>query len=151
MRAAMLTLFSAVVLPAAAGEPKETPEAKDEKLLAGTWELDKFWVEGDPIPKRLFKGTTLVFKDGKYTLNRADEKKPTVWKLRLDAAKKPRQINLDPVNKTTPARMGIYEVKGDTLKIAMCGVKRKAGRPKSFKPDLSVDVVTFKRLKETTR
>jgi uncharacterized protein (TIGR03067 family) len=147
MRAVLLTLACAVPLFVAAEETKATPEAKEEKLLSGTWSVESFWTEGYAVPKRLFQGSKLTIKDGKYILHRADEKTPTVWKLRLDAGKKPRQMNLDPLDKTTPARMGIYEVKGDTLKIAMCGVKRKAGRPKTFKPDLSVNYTILKRVK----
>jgi uncharacterized protein (TIGR03067 family) len=147
MRAAMLALANAVTLFAAADEPKEAPEAKDLKVLSGKWLVEALSTEGEAVPKKLFAGSSVTIKDGKYILDRADDTKPVQWKLTLETAKKPKRINLKPLDKKAPARMGIYELKGDTLRIAMCGVKRKAGRPKSFKPDLGVNVVTFKRVK----
>src|SRR5262245_44700723 len=103
MRAVLLAVACAVGFFVTADETKETPEAKEEKALSGTWSVESFWTEGYAVPKRLFQGSKLTIKDGRYILYRADEKTPTVWKLRLDASKKPRQINLDPLDKTTPA------------------------------------------------
>jgi uncharacterized protein (TIGR03067 family) len=119
----------------------------DLKHLGGKWELESLSTEAEAVPKKLFKGTTLTVKGDRYILRRPDEKKPIEWALELDTTKKPRQVNLTPPDKTSPTRVGIYELNGDRLKVAMCGVKRKAGRPKSFKPDLGVNVATFKRVK----
>jgi uncharacterized protein (TIGR03067 family) len=107
--------------------------------------------EGDDVPKKYLKGVTLTIKGDSYFLDQADGTKPQELKLTLDAGTSPKQVNLARPGEKEPVKVGIYELKGDTLKVAICGVKRKAGRPKSFKPDLSVNVVTFKRAKETTR
>jgi uncharacterized protein (TIGR03067 family) len=148
MRTTILTLAFAIGLPAAGAEQEVSAEAKDLKLLAGTWSVEAFSTEGEDIPKKYLKGVTLTVKGDRYVLDRADGTKPTELKITLDPAKKPKQVNLTRPGDDSPARVGIYELKGDTVRVAICGVKRKAGRPKTFKPDLSVNVVTFKRMKD---
>jgi uncharacterized protein (TIGR03067 family) len=143
MRVVILAVALAAALPAVADEA----DTKALKVLAGKWSVEALSSEGDAVPKKYLKGASLTIKGDRYILDRADGEKPQEWIITLSPNRASKRFHLTRPGETKPAKVGIYELKGDVLKVAVAGVKRKAGPPKSFKPDLSVSTATFKRVK----
>jgi uncharacterized protein (TIGR03067 family) len=139
----MIVAVALAALPARADEA----DAKDLKLLAGKWSVEALSTEGDDVPKKYLKGALLTIKGDRYILDRADGEKPQEWVIILGPNRATKRFHLTRPGETKPAKVGLYELKGDTLRVAVCGVKRKAGPPKSLKPDLSVSNATIKRMK----
>lgn len=116
----------------------------DREALQGIWRLVASEVKGrkDEKPPE----SALKFDgDEAYELKGGEKKDPAVY--RLDPSKDPRQIDLIPQSgelKGTTVQ-AIYEIKGDTLRLALGDADR---RPKAFVPGEGVTVVlTFKREK----
>src|SRR5262245_57706066 len=146
MRAATLILALTVPLLAHADAPTDAAKAKAQKLLDGTWAVVAVsYIEVD-IDKKDLAGRTVTFKGDHYSISTEDGV-VAEWKVTFEPGKKPKWITLTPLGKTAPARVGIYELKGDTLKLAMASAKRKEGRPKEFKAGPGVNFVTLKRVK----
>ena len=82
-----------------------------------------------------------------YTLAAHDGVTEAEYTVKLDVGKKPKWVSLTQPGRTEPCRLGIYELKGDTLKVAMVGTKGKRARPKDFTGGPGVNVVTLKRAK----
>ena len=120
------------------------PAKADREALQGTWKLAAVEADGktDDRPEE----SVLKFEGEEVFEIKAGEKKdPAVYPH--DPAKDPRQIDLVPQageakGTTIPA---IYEVKGDTLRLAIGG----PGRPAAFKSAGGAVVLTFKRQKAT--
>jgi uncharacterized protein (TIGR03067 family) len=143
MRVAILAVVLAAAVPALADDENK----KALKVLEGKWSVEALTTEGDPIPGKYLKKASLTIKGDRYILDRADGEKPREWIITLDPDRKSKRFRLTRPGEKAPAKVGLYELKGDTLKVAVAGVKRKAGPPKSLKPDLSVNTATFKRVK----
>lgn len=141
MRVAILAVVLAV--PTLADDANK----KALKPLEGKWSVLALTTEGDPIPKKYLTKASLTIKGDRYVLDRADGEKPQEWIITLDPDPKSKRFRLTRVGEKAPAKVGLYELKGDTLRVAVAGVKRKAGPPKSLKPDVSVNTATFRRVK----
>ncbi len=108
-------------------------EAKKElKALQGTWKVVAAEHDGDPLERIV--GGTLVIKENNFTIKTAGG---TEMKgdLVLDPAKKPKHINLAHQEGLLKDKtwQGIYELKGDTLKLCYAEADSEKERPTEFK------------------
>jgi uncharacterized protein (TIGR03067 family) len=124
----------------------DDPTKKDLEKIQGTWKVESLQAPDGSSPpdaaslRVTFDGDKLIVKHGDN-----DEKKGT---FKLDASPKLHTIDLTPDNKNEQPTLGIYELDGDTLKVAMG--KPGGARPTEFAPnkDAGVGVVVFKRDKK---
>lgn len=84
---------------------------KDEDMIQGTWKVTSAWEAGKKDPSAL--KFVFVFKNGTMTAT-IDGKQKGKGTYRLDPSKKPKWFDV-----TMEGRpyLGIYELKGDTLRI----------------------------------
>jgi uncharacterized protein (TIGR03067 family) len=115
----------------------------DEELIQGGWIVVSGEQGGEKLPERVVKGFLLTFASGgKLTvLDHGDSKEST---FKLDAAKKPKQIDMTADDKSGK---GICELDGDSLKICM---SEEGDRPTEFKSPKGskVALAVLKRLKK---
>src|SRR4051812_43649004 len=108
-------LLPAVVLLLGAGEP-----GGDAKKIEGTWSVVRHHNNGSESKKIV--GETVVIKDNKLIVQGKGEHIAggATFSFTLDSTKKPPEINvrLNPRGKSKEG-LGIYELKGDTLRIAL--------------------------------
>lgn len=100
------------------------------------------------MPKNLVTRVRVVIEGGKWTLSFDDKEGSATRALTIDPSKEPKEIDFtfDKDGKKE-ARMGIYELKGDTLRIARPSRNQKPDeRPKAI--DGAGYVETWKRIKE---
>ena len=117
----LLSAFALFVLVAPA-------RADDQKEIQGAWKIEKAVRGGQDMPAEEREKTTLEFKGSKAIVHHgASGEKPA--EFTLDSAAKPKSIVIKPENEQKEL-LGIYELKGDTLKI--CLGRDGADRPKDF-------------------
>jgi uncharacterized protein (TIGR03067 family) len=117
---------------------------KDLKAMQGKWSVASAVDRGKPVPaKELegmeieFKGATMITREGK-----SEEKNG----VKLDPSKKPKVMLTDPVNGEKPAP-AIYEIDGDTLKIAFAKGGTKPPASFDLKKGDDVQIFVLKRKK----
>lgn len=108
-------------------------EAKKElKALQGTWKVVAAEHDGDPLERIV--GGTMVVKGNNFAIKTAGGTE-LKGDLILDPAKKPKHVNL--AHQDGPLKdktwQGIYELKGDTLKICYAEADSEKERPAEFK------------------
>ena len=126
--------------PDGAGDPKI---AKELEILKGTWNIDSQQWGDKSLPKELMKGYKFVFDGNKLTWEGAIGMMSRMGKvtatdgaypceITIDPAKEPKQIDILMKNeKGERTFLGIYEIKGDTLKVCYFHLKN-GRRPTEF-------------------
>lgn len=118
MRSTLLAVAAvlgmAVLLGASTADEKKSPQS--DKKLEGTWKLMKLEIFGKP-PKDE-KQLSLTFKGSKVTKKGPDGKDDDA-DFKVDTSKTPHQIDIIPTAKAGKGLRGIYEVKGDTLRLCL--------------------------------
>jgi uncharacterized protein (TIGR03067 family) len=138
MKPIIATLLSASLFTAAAS-PKSTPSIQDVKKLQGTWRVVKGESKGKAKPEDAIKDLKWVIKGNTITL-KGDEGKNFELRFKLDAAQKPKTIDLiNPERKQTV--QGIYQLDGNTLKLCV-GVPGEK-RPATFVTGEDLNVALF--------
>jgi len=139
-RKVSVALVIGLLIATAGAEDKSAKGDKDK--LQGTWAMVSGERDGKPIPEEATKNTKVVFAGDKMTIHNKDRKTEGAFKLNTD--KKPKQIDVDLGGKQGK---GIYQLEGDTLKVAHG--EAGAPRPKDFssKEGSGVTVVVLKRQK----
>jgi uncharacterized protein (TIGR03067 family) len=136
-----------VALVVAAPVPAEK-EKKDEEKIQGTWTVVSLESGGKKAPDDDVKNVKFVFKDDTVTIN--DPKREEKAKIKLDASKKPKAIDIQPEDKGGDKKpvLGIYELKDDELKI--CFAKGGGERPTELvsKAGTEQSLVVLKREKK---
>jgi uncharacterized protein (TIGR03067 family) len=117
-------------------DDKATP---DKEKLEGTWKMVSGKRGDQPLPAEAI-GTLVTFKGDKMSMKRGDM--TITWPFTLDATKKPKEITVDMDGK--PGK-GIYELQGDTLKIAHG--EEGDPRPMDFKGGGKISIIVLKREK----
>jgi uncharacterized protein (TIGR03067 family) len=119
--------------------------ADDQKDIQGTWKIEKALKGGNEMSAEERDKTTLEFKEGKAIVHMGDREMPA--DITLDATTKPKNINIKP-EKEGKEHLGIYELKGDTLRI--CFARDGGERPKEFKSQEGSDtmLIVLKRDKK---
>ena len=88
---------------------------KDEEKLMGTWTLLSGKKGGEDAPPKILETFRLTFeKDGKIQVKVENEDKTGT--IKVDASKKPKQIDFTVDNKTLE---GIYVFEGENLKLCL--------------------------------
>jgi uncharacterized protein (TIGR03067 family) len=151
----VISLLATVVLllPSLLAEdkpkPKEDDARKDLQELQGTWQLES--LEDSKKTKVDVKKRSLFF-GGELFLVRDGDKVLQAGVARLVTGKSPRRIDVvvrKGMNEDS-TMLGIYEIKGDTLKV--CFDPEGEGRPATFatKEETARYVAVYKRVKKTT-
>lgn len=117
--------------------------------LQGTWVAQSMEADGKAAPEDAVKRVRFVFKGdklfvkGNFSDDREEECPYTV-----DAKKSPRQLDFTPPKEAKPLQ-GIYEVKGEELKVCLRHASSDAGRPTEFatKADSKLILIVFKKQK----
>ena len=133
----VLAVCGTLLLPSAATAADESEQQK----LQGKWDVQSFEFNGMPVVSMI--AAVREFKDDKYTLTPTSGES-YAGTFKLDASQTPRQIDLIMPDRTLK---GIYEIDGDTLKIAYA--LEGDARPTEFasKPDSGVALAIHKRTK----
>jgi len=137
--------LAAGLLLIAADKPDDATK-KDLEKLQGTWNVQSMTRGGKDAPAEEVAKHKLVIEGEKF-LPQTDGKKDAEATFKLDATKKPPAI--DVTNKDGEIALGIYQIDGDTLKLA---VQRPGGkdRPTEFTSpaDSEVSLMVLKREKK---
>jgi uncharacterized protein (TIGR03067 family) len=131
MRTLLIGCALAVATLATARADDEAAK-KELKALQGTWKVVAAEQDGDPLDRIV--GGTLVIKANNFAIKTAGGTE-LKGDLILDPAKKPKHVNL--AHQDGPLKdktwQGIYELKGDTLKLCYAEADSEKERPTEFK------------------
>ena len=143
MRHIPFVLFMlALLLTASACSGKE-----DIELMDGTWLPVEGEMAGEPFPDEVLESLKLTMSDGKYTAY--VEGQLDTGTVKLDPTTEPKSMDVIGIQGPNQGRafLGIYELKGDTLRI--CYDLTAGSRPAEFKTadGSSQFLVSYKREK----
>lgn len=133
MHCTLPALLLCLFLPAGAVSQGEGTK-KDQDALQGTWTFSEFVANGRPIPDEARQGLKLVFQGDKASLGAGNEADRRNFVFKLDPTKQPRTIDMTAQEGTYKDKVvqGIYELKGDELKLCLPN-KDDVPRPTEFK------------------
>jgi uncharacterized protein (TIGR03067 family) len=141
-----LRLLGLVVVGVLLAADDAKKDAKAVRQIEGTWKGVS--LEQDGTENEDAKNFTVMIKDGKYDVKNGDEPIGK-GKLKLDPTKKPKamDIEVEEGENAGQTELGIYEIKGDTLRI--CFAPPDKPRPKKFsaKEGTGYTLVVLKRTK----
>jgi uncharacterized protein (TIGR03067 family) len=124
-------------------------DASDWKAIAGDWQPTKMEINGNALPAEDVKEFLITMKDGTYSAKRGDEVIDE-GKAKIDASKNPKHLELTASvgDAKDKVRLGIYEVKDDTLKFAIASPDKE--RPTKFESpaDSGTIYIEFTRKKK---
>jgi uncharacterized protein (TIGR03067 family) len=107
----------AVVLGIAAAPPQLDESKKELARLQGTWEMAALEVNGEEVPQKKLKGTTLTIRGDRYIVKVKDTSHETT--IKLDPTKDPKAIDMyfpDGVEVPKLSK-GVYDLDGDTFRL----------------------------------
>lgn len=142
----ILAVFFFVLDGASAGEAKN---------LEGKWEIVELIAYGKKVDFNLIKGTKFTFAKDKLTIqppnDKIEEFVTRTFSFKVDTTKQPNEVELlvlDGKEKGLKS-VGIYELKGDTLRWCQSDATKSPERPKGFaSPEKSaIYLFTLKRTK----
>lgn len=145
--------------PDGTGSPK--PGAKELEFLQGTWNIDTMEWGGKSLPKDLMNGYKFVFAGNKLTWDAAIGMQSRGGKVsaldgkfsgdfKIDPGREPKEIDITlQLPKGDRALLGIYEIKGDTLKVCY-HASNMGRRPAEFatKEGVNIGYVVLTRAKK---
>jgi len=136
------TASSNASAPAAAKATK----AADRVAILGMWDVVGVEDSGKVVQTDALKGSTMEFTADKMTLLQSAGAKPRVMTYKLDEAKK--HIDTSLVSKAHD-NVGIYELKGDDLRLCMNDDESSKVYPTEFKSgDKKLLLMTLRRAKK---
>ncbi len=125
-------LIPAIVLSVVGSASSDEKGMKDMTALEGKWTCVSAENDGKAIPADIVKQLRLNIDKAAYTTRKGDQ---VLFEgtIRLDATKKPREIDLVDATGDNKGKTGkgIYELDGDTFRICH-GVPPNEERPKEF-------------------
>ena len=105
--------------------------------------------EGKPAPAEVVKQMRFTFKGDKLLIkgNFGDDREEECT-FKIDPKQSPKHFDFKPPGKKDPV-VGIYELKGDELKLCVQHAGGEEGRPTEFatKPGTKLVLIVFKRQK----
>jgi uncharacterized protein (TIGR03067 family) len=132
MRTRAALLPAVILLLGASAGFSDEKGTNDMTALQGKWTCVSAESDGKAIPADIVKQLRLDIDKDSYTTRKGDQ---VLFEgaIRLDATKKPHEIDLVDMTGDNKGKMGkgIYEVHGDTFKICH-GVPPNEERPKEF-------------------
>ena len=143
-------LFFAFLLTFVAGAGPAAPD--DKTSLQGVWIAKSMEADGKPTPAEAGKRMRFTFKGDKLLVTgNLNDDSAEQCSYEIDASKSPKHLTLTPPKEShqNTRVLGIYEVKGEELKLCLRRGRSSAGRPTEFstKPDSALILVVFKRAK----
>ena len=127
-------------------------KADDAKLLQGVWVASSVEVDGQAMPKEAVERTRFTFKGDKLLVHGDEnaEKAEVECSFKLTAKESPKQLDITTPEGGGTMLLGIYEVKGDELKLCFRHPKSKGGRPEKFETaaDSESTLIVFQRKKK---
>jgi uncharacterized protein (TIGR03067 family) len=141
----LVALVAGVWLALAASPGPGADADKDE--LQGVWVAASMEINGERAPAKEVERTRFTFKGEKLVLRHSkDEGKEVEATFKADPKKSPRHLDITIKNKTLH---GIYEVKGDQLKVCYETGDKPENRPTKFATNKEEELVliVFKRQK----
>ena len=121
----------------------------DAKVLEGVWLPQSMEADGKPAPPEAVKRVKFTFKGDKlFIAGNFDDGREEECPYKIDPKQSPKHLEFTPPKENKPV-LGIYEVKGDELKICLRHASSKEGRPTEFatKPDTKLILIVFKKQK----
>jgi uncharacterized protein (TIGR03067 family) len=145
MKFQLSVVAACALLVSAVWAVEEEKPKSDKDALQGTWSMVAGTRDGKSLPEDVIKRIKFVVSGDKMTQVVGDQKNEHSYKLNPD--KSPKEIDVDLGD--GKIGKGIYELKGDTFKVAH-GNRPDSPRPKDFtsKEGSGVMVAEFKRAKE---
>jgi uncharacterized protein (TIGR03067 family) len=135
----------AIVALAGTVAAREKADA-DLKKIEGAWILTGLEIQGQTVPAPEGGGTFIFGKDKKLVMKekgKADKE----GTFTMDASKNPKELDLiGPKGKEKEIMRTIYQLDGDTLKLALSAEGPKGGRPTAFDSKKAA-IMTLKRQK----
>jgi uncharacterized protein (TIGR03067 family) len=128
---AFLPLACVALLALVAASPAEDAKeaaAKEKKLMEGTWDIVSVTVDGNDVPKPEEKAT-LVVKGDTWAIKVGDTVNQE-GTFKIDPTIKIKTIDVMQTKPDGSNRIGIYELKGDEMKICLVGDGKD--RPTAF-------------------
>jgi len=123
-----LLAIAALVGVAAAAEKADA----DLEKIQGSWKLMSLEIQGKTIPAPEGGGTFIFGKDNKLVIKEKD-KADKEGTFKIDASKDPKELDLiGATAKEKETMRTIYQLDGDTLKLAFSAEGPKGGRPTAF-------------------
>jgi uncharacterized protein (TIGR03067 family) len=121
-----VVLLAVALLATGAGLGVAQEKAKsDKERFQGTWNAKSGEKNGEKLNEFQLKNwEKMVFADDNFTREGGEQREGT---FKLDPDKQPREIDLT-IKDTGDTWLGIYELKGTTLKLAL----HPGGRPTAF-------------------
>ena len=156
LMAALIGLSLGVAAVCAWAQTAAKPDPDDEKLQ-GTWTVAAAEAEGMALPAAVIAKIKLTFAKGKLTLG--DGKDGEKYEYQLDSSKSPKHIDLTQRSEVlskdskksvrVETKVGIFELKGDELKLCYNDDDESKTRPTEFKSKAGTRMIslTLKRMK----
>lgn len=141
-------LFLALVMGAGSVAPKVSLQ-DGTASLQGVWIAKSMEADGKPAPAEAVKRMRFTFKGDKLLVRgNHDDGSEEECGYEIDAKKSPKQLDFTPPKQKKPV-LGIYEIKGDELKLCLRHNGSAEGRPTEFstKPESKLILMVFKRAK----
>jgi len=136
MRIALVTLLCTLGLAGSGGTGARADDKadveKELKQFQGTWTFESVEAGGKEEPAAEFKGMTVTFEGDKFTVKKGDEV-IQAGTQKLDPSRSPKTVDVTVAEGLSKGAvmLGIYEIKGDTLKVCFDPEGKK--RPAEFK------------------
>jgi len=127
---------------------------KDQERLQGTWKATRVTVNGTEVPGEVLKSITVTIRGNEInTAFKGDDQDMNQKAgFKLDPSKKPKQIDLVPEDGPEKGKRleGIYEIEGDTFRMAIAPPVGGGKRPENFNAGegSTAFVMTFQRDKK---
>ncbi len=127
---------------------KRVPElARDRKQLWGTWQAVSGEEGGKPLSDDFIKNYKAIFHGDKVKLVAIDDQGEGA--VTLDPRKTPKWIDIAVKEKGRESKaLGIYELKGDTLKLCMTEDRGGTARPAEFAGRDKQILIEFRRVED---
>jgi uncharacterized protein (TIGR03067 family) len=144
MRRFRTTAAMVLAIAICAAKAADGQEDKNKVNIEGAWKITTVSLNGKDQPDFKDRSIVLTFlKDGKLTTD--DSGKKEEGKYKIDAAKKPMEIDLAKGTGPKDDAKGIFSIDGDTLKIAIAAPGDGAPkRPAGF-DEMGIIVLTLKK------
>jgi uncharacterized protein (TIGR03067 family) len=121
----------AITVLAGVVEAAEKADADLEKIQ-GSWKLTSLEIDGKTIPASE-GGGVFVFGKGNKLVRKQKDKADKEGTFKIDASKDPKELDLiGPKGEEKETMRTIYQLDGDTLKLAFSAEGPKGGRPTAF-------------------
>jgi uncharacterized protein (TIGR03067 family) len=140
-------LAAAFLAGACIASTANTCRGADKDELQGEWAATSGEINGKPAPAEEVKATRFTFKGDALLMRHAkDNGKPDEGTYKVDPKQSPKQLDITSKNKTLH---GIYEIKGDELKVCFETGEKPENRPTKFATSAEKEevLIVFKRQK----